>query len=77
MCLTFGEGGGPRESETCLTFGQIFFSRRPLTYIGKNNELLQEFSFAHPRTKFQINKIFNSHFPVKYCGTSLAVKLKW
>ena len=31
-------------------------------YISRNNELLQEFSFAHPRTKFQINKIFNSHF---------------
>ena len=31
-------------------------------YISKNNELIQEFSFAHPRTKFQVNKIFNSHF---------------
>ena len=33
MCLTFGEGGGPRESETCLTFGQIFYFRRPLISI--------------------------------------------
>ena len=31
MCLTFGEGGGPRERETCLTFGQIFYFRRPLS----------------------------------------------
>ena len=27
-----------------------------------NNELLQDFSFAHPRTKFYVNKVFNSHF---------------
>ena len=31
-------------------------------YISRNNEILQEFGFAHPRTKFQINKIYNSHF---------------
>ena len=31
-------------------------------YIGRNNELLQEFGFAHPRTKVKINTVFNSHF---------------
>ena len=31
-------------------------------YISRNNEILQEFGFAHPRTKFTINKIWNSHF---------------
>ena len=32
------------------------------TYIGKNNEICQEFYFAHPSTKFRINSIWNSHF---------------
>ena len=32
-----GGEGGPRESETCLTFGQIFFSRRPLRGCPKKN----------------------------------------
>ena len=31
-------------------------------YIARNNELLQEFSFAHPNTKCLINNIFNTHF---------------
>lgn len=31
-------------------------------YINKNNEICQEFYFAHPRTKFEINQIWNSHF---------------
>ena len=31
-------------------------------YINKNNELEQEFHFCHPRTKFKINRIYNSHF---------------
>ena len=31
-------------------------------YIGKNIELNQEFSFAHPATKLQMNQIFNSHY---------------
>ena len=30
-------------------------------YIAKNNEILQEFGFSHPKTKIQINSIFNSH----------------
>ena len=31
-------------------------------YIDKNNSLCQEFYFAHPRTKLEINNIYNSHF---------------
>ena len=31
-------------------------------YIGRNVELNQEFSFAHPSTKLKINNIYNSHF---------------
>ena len=31
-------------------------------YITKNCELIQEFMFAHPKTRFQTNLIFNSHF---------------
>ena len=31
-------------------------------YIARNNELLQEFSLAHPNTKCLINNIFNTHF---------------
>ena len=31
-------------------------------YIDKNNEIMQEFYFSHPRTKMQINSIYNNHF---------------
>ena len=31
-------------------------------YIQKNCELLQEFSFAHPRTKILMNNMYNCHF---------------
>jgi hypothetical protein len=31
-------------------------------YISKNCELQQEFLFAHPKTRFKSNLIFNSHF---------------
>ena len=31
-------------------------------YISKNNELLQEFAFAHPLTRILTNQIFNCHF---------------
>ena len=32
------------------------------SYIDKNCELLQEFMFSHPNTRFQTNVIYNSHF---------------
>ena len=31
-------------------------------YITRKNELMQEFSFAHPSTKCFINNVFNTHF---------------
>ena len=31
-------------------------------YIAKNNELVQEFYFAHPKTRLEINSIYNYHF---------------
>ena len=30
-------------------------------YIQKNCEILQEFNFCHPKTKYKINNIYNSH----------------
>ena len=32
------------------------------TYINRNNELSQEFFFAHPETKFKLNSIYNLSF---------------
>ena len=31
-------------------------------YIDKNNDLIQEFSYTHPRTKNKMNMIYNNHF---------------
>ena len=31
-------------------------------FISRNMELIQEFSFAHPETKCQVNQIYNFHF---------------
>ena len=31
-------------------------------YIQRNNELIQEFHYAHPKTLFDINLIYNGHF---------------
>ena len=31
-------------------------------FIAKNNELNQEFHFAHPKTKIELNRIYNGHF---------------
>ena len=31
-------------------------------FIQKNNEICQEFNFAHPKTKVKLNWIYNSHF---------------
>ena len=31
-------------------------------YINKNNEIIQEFSFCHPKAIFHLNKVYNSHF---------------
>ena len=37
-------------------------------YIQRNNELMQEFSYANSTTKTKINSIYNSHFTGS-CGT--------
>ena len=31
-------------------------------FIDRNNDILQEFYFAHPKTTAEVNKIYNSHF---------------
>ena len=31
------------------------------SYISKNNDLMQEFAFSHPKTKIKVNNIYNSH----------------
>ena len=31
-------------------------------YIEKNNDIIQEFSYTHPRTRNEINRIYNNHF---------------
>ena len=31
-------------------------------YIDKNNNIIQEFSYTHPRTRNEINRIYNNHF---------------
>ena len=48
-------------------------------YISKNCELQQEFMFAHPKTRFQTNMIYNSHFtgsPIWDLFSAEAVKLE-
>ena len=41
---------------------QLDISHRRAQYIGKNNSITQEFSFSHPSSRIQLNKIYNSHF---------------
>ena len=31
-------------------------------FIDRNNDIVQEFSFAHPKTKLKMNQIYNYHF---------------
>ena len=42
--------------------GQLDLKTKNARYIDKNNNLCQELYFAHPQTKFKVNKIYNSHF---------------
>ena len=44
-----------------LDMGQDLLQKRA-QYIAKNNELTQEFYYAHPSTKVLANNIFNTHF---------------
>ena len=42
--------------ESYITHTYIYYS---YLYIDKNNDLIQEFNFAHPRTINEVNKIQN------------------
>ena len=51
-------------------------------YIDKNNDILQEFSFCHPKTKFRLNMIYNSHFSGSclwdlFCKESEMIEKSW
>ena len=41
---------------------QVDISQKRAQYIQKNNSIAQEFLFAHPTSKIELNKIYNSHF---------------
>ena len=41
--------------------GQDLLEKRA-QYVVKNNELMQEFHYAHPSTKTMLNNVFNTHF---------------
>ena len=41
---------------------KIDIRNKRANYITKNNELIQEFYFAHPKTKLELNQLYNSHF---------------
>ena len=48
-------------------------------YIAKNNDLIQEFSFAHPDSVLRMNQIYNTHFtgsPLWDLFSDAAVKLE-
>ena len=52
---------GNKVSNKCKRMKQDVMEKRA-AYISKNNEIVQEFHFAHPKTLVKINNIFNSHF---------------
>ena len=41
---------------------QLDIKIKAAKYVDKNNSLCQEFYFAHPRTKVEVNNIYNCHF---------------
>ena len=41
--------------------GQDLLEKRA-QYVAKNNELMQEFHYAHRSTKTTLNNVFNTHF---------------
>ena len=51
-------------------------------FIDRNNELCQEFHFAHPETKVKINNIYNSHFTGSplwnlFCKEAESIEKTW
>ena len=45
-----------------LDGGQLDMKQKAARYIDKNCNINQEFHFAHPICKFQLNSIYNCHF---------------
>ena len=43
-------------------------------YVAKNNELVQEFSFAHHKTKIWVNNVFNTSFYISRCSFSVTTQ---
>ena len=41
---------------------QVDIQQKRAMYIEKNNNIIQEFSFAHPTCKMKINNVYNCHF---------------
>ena len=42
--------------------GQLDMRQKAARYVDKNCSINQEFSFAHPRCRIMLNKIYNCHF---------------
>ena len=52
------------------------------TFVSKNCDLMQEFMFAHPKTRLKTNMIFNSHFtgsPIwdLFCQDAIRLENSW
>ena len=41
---------------------KLDLKQKKANFISKNNELLKEFSFAHPKTLLKVNQVYNTHF---------------
>ena len=63
--LKFSTDPDPKKSKTrCLAFlknESVKNKRAAYMYIEKNNDI-QEFNFAHPKTRSEVDRIENSHF---------------
>jgi hypothetical protein len=51
-----------QDKDSCFSKEKKFHMKvKRANYIDKNIELNQEFYFAHPSTKVNLNQIYNSH----------------
>ena len=41
---------------------KLDLKQKKANYISKENELLKEFSFAHPETLLKVNQVYNTQF---------------
>ena len=58
---------------------QLDLKQKRAGYITRNNDLLQEFNFAHPDSLMRINQIYNTHFtgsPIWDIFSEEAIKLE-